>query len=97
MVGVIEAFGFLLGDLDHADDTAGAAVAVGGERDDILEEVFRLLEREVVPIELVEVPPDERRTRPRQRPVTLLEKACLVHTVDLIALVGVPARANHAS
>ena len=97
MVGVIEALGFLLSDLDHADHAARAAIAIGCERNHILEEVLGLLEGEVVPVELVEVAPDEGRTRAGQGPVTLLEKASLVHTVDLIALVGVPARANHAS
>ena len=59
LVGEIEALGFLLSDLDHADDATRAAIAVGCQRNHILQEVLGLLEGEVVPVELVEVAPDE--------------------------------------
>ena len=96
MVGEVESLRLLLRDLDHADDAARAAIAVGGQRDHILEEVFGLLKCEVVPIKLVEVAPDEGRTGTGQCPITLLKESGLVDTVDLVALVGVPPGANHA-
>ena len=59
LVGEEESFGVLLVDLDHANYTTRAAIAIGSERNYILQEVFGFLESKVVPVELVEVTPDE--------------------------------------
>ena len=62
LVGEEESFGVLLCDLDHADDTTRAAITIGRKRNYILQEVFGLLEIEVIPVILVEVTPDEGRS-----------------------------------
>ena len=84
-------------DLEHTDDTTWAAITEGRKRDGMLNEVFSLLESEITSVIGIKVASDEGGAWPGHGPFTLLVEARLVHAVNLVAHVWVPAWADHAS
>ena len=91
-----EAFNSRFCDADHADDTTRGAVSEAGQRNRTLNELFSFVKRHVwMPI-CIFVTIDEGTARTRDAHFLLLEESSLIHTVDLVAFVWVPTRADHA-
>ena len=86
---------FLLGNVEESAAAARALIAIDCQGDALLEELLDGGAAHVWLVVGIEVAHDEDTAGSTHCVVTLGVETVLVHRVDLVALVGVPPRANH--
>ena len=97
LVGNVEALAAFLRDAYHPNDTTWATITIDSKRDSTFNELFGLIESHIWVKVRVGVAIDEGGSGTWQCKICFPEEPGLVYAVDLIALVWVPARADHAS
>lgn len=85
----------ILSDVDEADDSTRGRVAEASKGNAALDELRRLELGHVLAEVSIDVAPHEGAAGATQGPAAVLEVTRGVYLVDLVALVGVPAGADH--
>jgi hypothetical protein len=96
-IGVGDEFALngFLSDGNHADAATGGGVVIARESDSVLDELSGLISSHVRAIVLVSVALDVGTSRASDGAIHGVHETSRVHIVDLVAFIGIPARAEH--
>lgn len=87
----------ILGDSNHTNAATGRSISVARESDSVLDKLSGFISSHVRVIEIISVALNEGTTRPTNSAVSGCHHSSGVDIVDLVAFIGVPARAEHVS
>ena len=97
IIGYILALNPVLRYVDQADNSTGWCITEASKSDATLDKFFSLMASHVLLEVGIDITPDEGTARATECPAPRFDVTRWVDLVDLIALVGVPATADHGS